>query len=91
MSEKCLQMLKQGIRDYIQWMTSAGYSPKTCQNYMSELSKFLLFICQEDTAWDEVFTLHTLKAFQQEEGWEIGGPASHIDYAVLRTQPRIAD
>ena len=66
MSEKCLQMLKQGIRDYIQWMTSAGYSPKTCQNYMSELSKFLLFICQEDTAWDEVFTLHTLKAFQQE-------------------------
>jgi site-specific recombinase XerD len=66
MTEKCIQTLKQGILDYIQWMASEGYSPKTCQAYRLELSKFLLFISHEDKAWDEIFTLHTLKVFQQE-------------------------
>jgi site-specific recombinase XerD len=66
MTDKDIIMLKQGIRDYIQWMASEGYSPKTCQAYRLELSKFLLFISHEDKAWDEIFTLHTLKVFQQE-------------------------
>jgi site-specific recombinase XerD len=66
MTEKCIQTLKQAIRDYIQWMASEGYSPKTCQAYRLELSKFLLFISREDIAWDEIFALHTLKVFEQE-------------------------
>ena len=67
MTEKCIQTLKQAIRDYIHWMASEGYTPKTCQAYRLALSKFLLFIShKEDIAWDEIFTLHTLKAFEQE-------------------------
>jgi site-specific recombinase XerD len=66
MIEKCIKTLKQAIRDYLQWMASQGYSQKTCQDYRSELNKFLLFISHEDMAWDEIFTLHTLKTFQQE-------------------------
>jgi site-specific recombinase XerD len=72
MTEKCLQTLKQGIRDYIQWMASEGYTPGTCRGYRSELSRFLLFICQEDITWDEIFTLRTLKAFQQESNVRYG-------------------
>jgi site-specific recombinase XerD len=66
MTDKDIIMLKQAIRDYIQWMASEGYSPKTCQAYRLELSKFLLFISREDIAWDEIFALHTLKVFEQE-------------------------
>jgi site-specific recombinase XerD len=66
MTEKCIQTLKQAIRDYIQWMASEGYTPKTCQAYKLELSKFVLFISREDIAWDEIFALHTFKAFEQE-------------------------
>ena len=66
MTEKCIQTLKQAIRDYIQWMASEGHIATTCQAYKSELNKFLLFISHEDIVWDEIFTLHTLKAFQQE-------------------------
>jgi site-specific recombinase XerD len=66
MTDKDIIMLKQGIRDYIQWMASEGYTPETCQAYWLELSKFLLFISQKHIAWGEIFTLHTLKVFQQE-------------------------
>jgi len=66
MTDKDIIMLKQAIRDYLGWMASEGYNPKTCQAYRWELSKFLLFISHEDIAWDEIFTLDTLKAFQQE-------------------------
>jgi len=66
MTEKCIKTLKQAIRDYLQWMASEGYTPTTCQAHKWALNRFLLFISQEDIAWDEIFTLHTLKAFQQE-------------------------
>ena len=67
MTDKDIIMLKQAIRDYIQWMASEGYTPKTCQAYRLELSKFLLFINHEDISWVDLFTLKTLKAFQKEK------------------------
>jgi len=66
MTDKDIIMLKQAIRDYIHWMASEGYNPTTCQAYRLELSKFLLFISHQDIAWDEIFTLYTLEAFEQE-------------------------
>jgi site-specific recombinase XerD len=59
-------MLEQAIRDYLGWMASEGYSPKTCEGYRRLLNNFLLFISHKNIAWDDIFTLDTLKAFQQE-------------------------
>jgi site-specific recombinase XerD len=66
MIEKCIQTLKNAILDYLHWMASEGYSPSTCRVHKWALSRFLLFISHKDIAWDEIFTLHTLKTFQQE-------------------------
>jgi len=60
------KQLRQAISDYLLWMASEGYSPKTCEGYRQVLNNFLLFISRRRIAWDEIFTLDTLKAFHQE-------------------------
>jgi len=59
-------ILKQAIHDYLGWMASEGYSPRTREVHRWELNQFLLFISHKNTPWDEIFTSDTLKAFQQE-------------------------
>lgn len=66
MTDKDVIMLKEAIRDYLRWMASEGYHPKTRDVHRYELSHFFLFISHNNIAWDEIFTLNTIKAFQQE-------------------------
>jgi len=66
MADKDIIMLKQAIRDYLGWMASEGYNPRTCEVHRWELNHLLLFISHKNIAWDEIFTLDTLKAFHQE-------------------------
>jgi site-specific recombinase XerD len=66
MTDKDVIMLKEAIRDYLGWMASEGYHPKTRDAHRYELSHFLFFINHNDIAWDKIFTINTIKAFQQE-------------------------
>ena len=36
--------LTHAIRDYLQWMVSEGYAPRTCESYGYELNHFLSFV-----------------------------------------------
>jgi len=58
-------MLEQAISDYLQWMRSNGYSPKTVESYERVLKHFLTFTSCKNTAWCDIFTLETLNDFQQ--------------------------
>jgi integrase/recombinase XerD len=58
-------MLKQAISDYLLWMVSNGYSPKTVESYESILKHFLIFISCTNIAWRDIFTLETLNDFQK--------------------------
>jgi len=66
MANKDIIMLKQAIHDYLGWMASEGYNPRTCEVHRWELNHLLLFISHKNIAWDEIFILDTLKAFHQE-------------------------
>ena len=57
--------LKQAISDYLLWMVSNGYSPKTVESYESILKHFLTFISCKNIAWRDIFTLETLNDFQK--------------------------
>ena len=57
--------LKQAISDYLLWMVSNGYSPKTVESYESILKHFLTFISCKNIAWRDIFTLKTLNDFQK--------------------------
>ncbi len=57
--------LKQAISDYLLWMVSNGYSPKTVESYESVLKHFLTFISCTNIAWRDIFTLETLNDFQK--------------------------
>jgi len=58
-------MLEQAISDYLLWMVSNGYSPKTVESYERALKHFLTFTSCKNTAWRDIFTLETLNDFQQ--------------------------
>jgi site-specific recombinase XerD len=66
MADKCVKKLAQAISDYLQWLISERYSPRTCEAYEYELRIFLFFIRQSSLSWDEIFTFDTLKAFQKD-------------------------
>jgi len=61
------KQLKQAISDYLLWLASEGYSPRTCEGYRQLLNNFRLFITRKSIPWDEIFTLDTLKAFKKEK------------------------
>ena len=60
-----LHDLEQTISDYLLWMRSEGYSPKTTEGYKQQLNQFLLFVKTRRFSWDGIFTLDTLKWFQK--------------------------
>lgn len=66
MADKCVKKLEQAISDYLQWLISERYSPRTCEAYEHELRIFLFFIRQHSLSWDVIFTLDTLKAFEED-------------------------
>lgn len=59
-------MLEQAICDYLQWVKSRGYKHSTTRwRYEKILSDFLVFVRHREIAWDDIFTLDTLKQFQK--------------------------
>ena len=58
-------MLEQAISDYLLWMVSNGYSPKTMESYERVLKHFLAFISRQEIAWSDIFTLGTMQSFQK--------------------------
>lgn len=56
--------IKQAINDYLVWMISNGYSFQTAGTYEQILKRFSAFINRRKIAWDDIFTLDTLEAFQ---------------------------
>ncbi|MBW1854819.1 MAG: tyrosine-type recombinase/integrase, partial [Deltaproteobacteria bacterium] len=66
MADKDIEMLKQAIRDYLQWMKSMEYKRNTTRmHYTLVLSDFLVFIKRKNIAWDNIFTPDTLKDFRK--------------------------
>jgi site-specific recombinase XerD len=65
MTDKESHMLGPAIGDYRLWMMASGYNPNTRQCYERILNNFLAFISLREIAWDDIFTLETLKAFQR--------------------------
>jgi integrase/recombinase XerD len=80
--------LKRDIEEYLQWMLSAGYSFHTYDSYRNELNNFFLFIIQKQIAWNDIFTLNTLKKFQNNTQ-TYTGPAVRGLWQYLFDQKRI--
>jgi len=80
--------LKRDIDEYLQWMLSSGYSFSTCQTYRNELNSFVLFIIQKQIDQDNIFTLYTLKKFQNDTQ-TYTGPAVRGLWQYLFDQKRI--
>jgi len=57
--------LKQSIEDYLQWMKSVGYAPKTRQSHQAQLNQFLCFSKNTAINWEKLFTLNSLERFKK--------------------------
>jgi integrase/recombinase XerD len=62
------ESLKHAIRDYLLWMEAEGYRHARIENDKDTLDQFLRFVQSEKYGWDEIFTLETLKSFQERYG-----------------------
>jgi site-specific recombinase XerD len=60
-----LHDLEQSMSDYLLWMRSQGYSPKTIEGHKRQLNQFFVFIKGRRFSWDGIFTLDTLTWFQK--------------------------
>ena len=63
---RVIGMLEHAIGDYLQWMISRGYSPRTLEDYERALRTFLTFVARRYLPWSHIFTPATIKAFQKE-------------------------
>jgi len=59
------EALKHAISDYLLWMEAEGYRHARVENDKDTLDQFLRFVQSEKYGWDEIFTLKTLKSFQE--------------------------
>ena len=64
----CHRHLQQAIGDYLQWMKSVGYAPKTRRHHQRQLNQFLRFIKNTTVCWQTLFTLDSLKGFKKSCG-----------------------
>ena len=62
------QHLSQAIKDYLQWMKSAGYARKTRQSHQAKLNQFLHFSKNTTISREKLFTLHSLECFKKSGG-----------------------
>ncbi|MFQ5976211.1 MAG: tyrosine-type recombinase/integrase [Candidatus Hydrothermarchaeales archaeon] len=66
MTDKNTQMLKQAIRDYLQWMRSMETrGSKKLMHYGLLLVDFIDFVKKKNVVWEDMFTFHTLKGFRK--------------------------
>jgi len=61
-----IKKLEQAVSDYLLWMISNEYSHGTWKHYEWALNHFVSFVKQNNITWDNMFTLATLKKFQNE-------------------------
>ena len=62
------EALKHAISDYLLWMEAEGYRHLRVKNDKNTLDQFLRFVETGNYRWDEIFTLETLKSFQERYG-----------------------
>jgi len=66
MTDKDIIMLKEAIRDYLQWMRSMERRGSTkLMRYGLLLIDFIDFVKEENVPWEDMFTLETLKEFRK--------------------------
>ena len=66
MTDKSTQMLKQAIRDYLQWMRSIqSIGSIKLMRYGLALVDFIDFVKEKNVVWEDIFTLDTLKEFRK--------------------------
>ena len=66
MTDKNTQRLEQAIGDYLNWIKSMpSQHPNAGMRYSLILSDFLGFVRQNNIAWENIFTLDTLKVFRK--------------------------
>jgi site-specific recombinase XerD len=59
------QKLAHAIREYLQWLEARAYrNTKARMRYEQVLRAFLAFVKDKDIAWEDTFTLDTLKGFR---------------------------
>lgn len=61
-------MIEQAINVNLLSMISKGYAQSTWKHYERVLNRFLVFVNDREIAWEAIFTLDTLKAFQKDTG-----------------------
>jgi site-specific recombinase XerD len=70
--DECVhQHLEQAIEDYLQWMTSVGYTRQTRQSHQRQLNQFLCFSKNTTTTWQKLFTLERLDEFKSITGQSV--------------------
>lgn len=66
MADKDIEILKEAIRDYLQWMRSMQRRGSTkLIRYGLVLIDFIDFLKEENVLWEDIFTLDTLKEFRK--------------------------
>ena len=68
MGDKGAGRLEKVICDYLEWMESQGYQESTRQDHRRMLAHFVRFVRSSGYAWDEIFTLETLRCFLEARG-----------------------
>jgi len=68
MAETTDKALEQAVDAYLLWMKDEGYNSVSCEDHKETLHVFRDFIRDGEFEWDDVFTLDTVKAFQQHHG-----------------------
>ena len=63
-SEEKEESLEKATGDYLEWMISSGYAESGLKAYEKILKRFLCFVREREIAWDDIFTLATLRTFQ---------------------------
>lgn len=61
-------MIEQAINDYLISMISKGYAQSTWKHYERISNRFLAFVNDREIAWEAIFTLDSLNAFQKDTG-----------------------
>lgn len=62
-----VEMLRQAVDEYLQWMILEGYSDNSVLKYDKFLADFVDFIEQREISWHVAFTLETLQNYEKEK------------------------
>ena len=72
------ESLDKAIGNYLEWMISTGYAESGLKAYEKILKRFLCFVREKEIAWDDIFSLDTLRAFQGRK------PSTEVNRVIKR-------